>query len=143
MVLEEALVEDMAVELEVELVEDMAVELEAELVVVMVAEVLLVALDPLVLLQATDLQEEVGLIKKKRTLLSQSNQLMNAFHATVINYMVFCRAIYRKRDQGIQKSTSEICKEYFHGDMSLPIDCSSFLLPFIYEQETKINTLRV
>ena len=68
-VLEEALVEDTAVELEVELevelVEDMAVELEVELVVVMVAEVLLVALGLLVLLQATDLQEEVDLIKKK------------------------------------------------------------------------------
>ena len=57
-VLEEALVEDMAVELEVEL--------EAELVVVMVAEVLLVALGLLVLLQATDLQGEVDLIKKNK-----------------------------------------------------------------------------
>jgi len=42
------------------------VELEVDLVVVMVAEVLLVALGLLVLLQATDLQEEVDLIKKKK-----------------------------------------------------------------------------
>jgi hypothetical protein len=56
--------------------------------------------------------------------------------------MVSCRVIYRKRDQGIQKSTTEICKEYFNVGMSLPIDCSHFLLPLIYEEETKINMLR-
>jgi hypothetical protein len=107
----------------------------------MAEEVLLVALGLLVLLQATDLREEVDLIKK-RALFSQSNQLMNAFHATVINHMVCCRVIYRKRDQGIQKSTTEICKEYFNVDMSLQIDCSSFILPLIFEEGTKINKFR-
>jgi len=68
---------------------------------------------------------------------------MNAFHAAVINHMVSYRVIYRKRDQGIQKSTTEICKEYFHVDMSLPTDCLSLLLPVIYEEETKINMLSV
>ena len=68
---------------------------------------------------------------------------MNAFLATVINHMVSCRMIYGKRDQGIRKSTTEICKECFHVDMPLPVDCSSLLLSLIYEQETKINKLTV
>jgi hypothetical protein len=135
--LEVVLVEDMAVELEVEL----EAELEAELVVVMVVEVLLVALDHPVLLQAMDLQEEADLIKQ-RTLLSQSNQLMDAFQTTLMNSMVSCGVNYRAGDQGIQKSTTEICKEYFHIDMALPINCSSFLLSSIYEHETKINNFR-
>jgi hypothetical protein len=48
---------------------------------------------------------------------------MNGFQETAMKNLAFCGVSCARGDQAIQESATEIYKEYFRVDMSLPIAC--------------------